>query len=274
MVKYSYLQLAAVGAVFVQTTNSQQFCDRYCLTVEECADSAAAQGGTFVGSATIQSPNLPTAGCFSRNSKFWFGDFGTEARKTSSDATQGGTYPTLARACCNHSASAVTEIDHTKTDIARTQLIISAPPPKYSSCDHYRSGHTGKSGKGLRNSKSSKANSKFGNGKLTFFFSCLDEAGAGVEQIYDGMTLVVGNVSGEHCVGEVFELISREYNTRYGGALKKGLWNNLGESVAFDQTLADHGAAAGGEWWQGSFFVNKEVVSTKAQDHEPVRSRS
>lgn len=80
MVKYSYLQLAAIGAVFVETTNAQT-CQRYCLSVAECEDAAGRAGGNFVGSSTTQGPNLPTAGCFSRGTGFWFGNFGSYAQK-------------------------------------------------------------------------------------------------------------------------------------------------------------------------------------------------
>ncbi len=93
---------------------------------------------------------------------------------------------------------------------------IYAAPPQHTSCERFGSAYTGKSGKGMsmgksgkgltRTSKSAKANSELGTGKL--FKVTVDFYGAPALN----NVIYVYNVQGEHCVGELAALLRGALN--------------------------------------------------------------
>ena len=129
------------------------------------------------------------------------------------------------------------------------------PPPQYPSCDHYRSGHTGKSGKGmsmsksgkgLGTSKSSKANSKLGSGILNINYTV------------DGKDFYITftSVHKDHCVGELLDsLVESGVAPLYdlkdasicldvaGTAFELNAYNSFGEDELFFINSAESYAA-------------------------------
>eukprot|EP00986_Skeletonema_menzelii_P007939 scaffold3189_cov141-Skeletonema_menzelii.AAC.3 len=106
MVRYSYLQLAAIGAVFVKTATAEGSCETPCLTKEQCMEACELSPiiWGWGGSGTTQKASMPVAGCFNNQHKCWFGDFGSDAEKSlipDGLFTFGSAgYPNLERLCC------------------------------------------------------------------------------------------------------------------------------------------------------------------------------
>jgi hypothetical protein len=147
-----------------------------------------------------------------------------------------------------------------------------APQPQANNCNQFGSAYTGKSGKGymsmsksgkgLQNSKSSKANSELGN--ITF---TLRNEFIGVDY-----TLFVSGVHPMHCVGEIFAVVNMAVAETFAGAsLNPEYFTDQGESVAANQTFDDYRRVYGSNaaaWW-GLFLEQQH--QDQNQD-EPVRS--
>ena len=160
-------------------------------------------------------------------------------------------------------------------------LVLSAPAPKHDSCEHYGSAYTGKSGKvmsmsksgkGLRNSKSSKANSSgTGTGTLKVGYS----AENGTEY-----WLTINNVQPEHCLGEIHALVEQwGFNTFGGVALEPEFYKSqVTNVVPLDISVYEHVSGTGlvvgaNGGWETELWVNEhEQVAIQDHDNEPVRS--
>ena len=163
------------------------------------------------------------------------------------------THAHAAAAVAVSASAAETDTDPTATATASylstTTVATAAPPlliplPQYESCEHY--GPTGKSGKGmsmsksgkvLRTSKSSKANSKLGGEPIWGIQITL------IENTETLATHRVENVRGTHCMGEVKEFLSARLGQDllewYAGVQTTSGWFQINNNVSIDDLWTD-----------------------------------
>ncbi len=137
----------------------------------------------------------------------------------------------------------VSVLTHARTAAAfeAPDFVFGAPAPSSNTCSEYDSAYTGKSGKGLRKSKSSKANSELGaGGDLIVNVVWTEDLIA-----EPPLRISIANVRGEHCLGELKALVigALDY-TRYEGFFKSKI---TGERLSNGMTLNQHELFSGTE---------------------------